>query len=1421
MKQIRHLFLVLLTVLLVPQAARAEYYGIKVAGVSVTSDNCNNITGSNIKAFLDGMPHASYDPSTKTLTLDNILIERSGSGNRAILNESCNGLTIRFVSPCAMNSPNASPLRFNANTTITGIPMERVQKGIYWNSCIFVKGDYEDAITVGNGASLTFTNCPPMNIGAEHSSGIIGDTGSETLTITDCEGLRLYQGGVAYHDNVKWAGINNFVSVFVENSYVPITYQSGARAVMNVKNFFLSSNMMAKTFYFNDGYAAHFDNDGKIFVFRPDWDDEDYVVTGDLDLVPFIPIDEAHFPDDNFRAYVKEEKDDRPADGRLDQQEANVFSSSETNKSVYYVTIDVTGRDISSLKGIEYFPELEILNITRNNITELDVSPFKYLLKLVTTSNPLKSLDVTKSPQLRNLRCDYNQLTRLDLSKSDSLIFLNCTNNLLTYIDFSHCNELWEIWMGGNRIDTWMTETLESLPVTSSGSIYISSIYYTGIDNTCTDEQADIARQKGWNVTIRNIDDNGNMYYPIKIAGQYITSATKNDLTVLPYVTKNCDSGYAYYDNTKNELHLSGVDIVAPDSLNEYTLEVGMKSDFSIKLGMNPVNIVNNIYTKRGIYFDSSNQTFSITSEENATSQLNVTTKDCAIYTWSPLVIGGYTKVTLTSEKRTPLTCASCNLTMKEHAELQLVTDSYSEPLWMGGNGTIYGDIIYEDGIGIVSPVGAYYDKSQGIIVDKDGNKVTGEVLFGQPKNYDLYIAGTRVNTSNLSDVLGDGGSVCFNGVDRLTLTNANIDGGTSQYGINSLIPLDIVLNGENNVNGSVGISFEKETHIKGPGKLNATGKYGIYSNTPIFYIEDGAQVKAEGTERYGMGKRYSSAEEVVIRGEETIVELKGVRGAVDFKRLTLEDGLQIALPKGAYFRDEWDGIVRASGSTIKNEWVTIAGQDFVDAHNTDAYGNTIYNIAFAGDTITSAIASDLTVLPAISLNTEGGYARYDASDNSLHLSGVGIEVDAETKAHALDISTFRDATIVLGNDPVHIYNNYFDSYDLTFGTQGIHRSGNVQSHLTITTEKWADADGSLTISTEGYSFLAQCGVTIAGRAKVNIESTRKSAFSLTEAIGSALTLKEDAGLTLTAMQEPMWMTYNCQLIMEDGIGIMKPLGASYSEDKRSLVDAEEQRLSNTTVIIGKSMGYGIYIAGTEVNNTNQNDVLGDGSVSYNPETSVLSLRNADIDGGTAEYGILAYAPITLTVEGENEVKGIYGLYVNDQTTIGGTGSLSFQGETGIYSSAPGITIEGGIHLYAEGTAGIGMAGKNASAGGITVRGEETIVEMKGTEGALKANSLTLGEGMAILPTEAHIDDCTFYNPSADETEEGRGLVGADGNPIKNQWVVIASQDYITGVKDLKDLKDSKDSIFNLAGQRVGSGYKGIAVTKGRKVLKK
>ncbi len=46
-----------------------KYYGIAIAGVYVNSINCNKITGKNIKGKV------SYNPETKTLTLNNAIID--------------------------------------------------------------------------------------------------------------------------------------------------------------------------------------------------------------------------------------------------------------------------------------------------------------------------------------------------------------------------------------------------------------------------------------------------------------------------------------------------------------------------------------------------------------------------------------------------------------------------------------------------------------------------------------------------------------------------------------------------------------------------------------------------------------------------------------------------------------------------------------------------------------------------------------------------------------------------------------------------------------------------------------------------------------------------------------------------------------------------------------------------------------------------------------------------------------------------------------------------------------------------------------------------------------------------------------------------------------------------------------------------
>ena len=77
-------------------AQAATYYGFKIGGVSVTSDNFNNVRSSHMSAYSQSVNGGdylvTYNPDTKIVVLYNVNIERTGSGNRAILNESCEGL---------------------------------------------------------------------------------------------------------------------------------------------------------------------------------------------------------------------------------------------------------------------------------------------------------------------------------------------------------------------------------------------------------------------------------------------------------------------------------------------------------------------------------------------------------------------------------------------------------------------------------------------------------------------------------------------------------------------------------------------------------------------------------------------------------------------------------------------------------------------------------------------------------------------------------------------------------------------------------------------------------------------------------------------------------------------------------------------------------------------------------------------------------------------------------------------------------------------------------------------------------------------------------------------------------------------------------------------------------------------------------
>ena len=139
-----------------------------------------------------------------------------------------------------------------------------------------------------------------------------------------------------------------------------------------------------------------------------------------------IPIDPAHFPDENFRGLVAHycHKDDG---GTLSQDELNGV----TELYVVYA-------HIKDLTGIELFPNLEKLDCKHNNLTRLDVSKNTKLTVLYCESNQLTSLDLSQNTALTELNCQGNQLTSLDLSKNTALTKLDCALNPLTSLDVSN-----------------------------------------------------------------------------------------------------------------------------------------------------------------------------------------------------------------------------------------------------------------------------------------------------------------------------------------------------------------------------------------------------------------------------------------------------------------------------------------------------------------------------------------------------------------------------------------------------------------------------------------------------------------------------------------------------------------------------------------------------------------------------------------------------------------------------------------------------------------------------------------------------------------------------------------------------------------------------------------------------------------------
>ncbi len=174
-----------------------------------------------------------------------------------------------------------------------------------------------------------------------------------------------------------------------------------------------------------------------------------------------VKINSKNFPDMYFRFYIKVFYD-LDQNGKLSEEECKKVKVIDVGETSEY-RMELEYLPVTSLKGIEYFPNLTELDCTHSDLTRLNVSKNKKLEKLFCAQNAINTLDLKNNNKLRLLDCRENQIKKLDLTNLRELTQLYCDTNQLRTINLKNNKKLKEVSVSHNQLQKINLRKLKKL----------------------------------------------------------------------------------------------------------------------------------------------------------------------------------------------------------------------------------------------------------------------------------------------------------------------------------------------------------------------------------------------------------------------------------------------------------------------------------------------------------------------------------------------------------------------------------------------------------------------------------------------------------------------------------------------------------------------------------------------------------------------------------------------------------------------------------------------------------------------------------------------------------------------------------------------------------------------------------------------
>ncbi|EJL60335.1 DUF7619 domain-containing protein [Flavobacterium sp. CF136] len=173
---------------------------------------------------------------------------------------------------------------------------------------------------------------------------------------------------------------------------------------------------------------------------------------------------------------------DKNGDGEIQVSEASVIKY-----------LDVNSSEIASLKGINYFTNLQFLDCSSNRLNTLDVSGFANLKTLNCSYNQLPSLNVSSLINLQTLMCFSNQLLSLNVRGLINLQYLKCSGNQLSSLNVSGLINLKYLVCESNQLSSLDVSELINLEGLYCSKNKIPNLNVSGLTNlkflNCLDNQ--------------------------------------------------------------------------------------------------------------------------------------------------------------------------------------------------------------------------------------------------------------------------------------------------------------------------------------------------------------------------------------------------------------------------------------------------------------------------------------------------------------------------------------------------------------------------------------------------------------------------------------------------------------------------------------------------------------------------------------------------------------------------------------------------------------------------------------------------------------------------------------------------------------------------------------------------------------------